>query len=59
MKSHYGCEGVVGDAKQESISFYLKLGFLPLETLAGELGDRPQPKPMFLSIKTIEQATKK
>lgn len=59
MKSHYGCVGVVVDAKQESISFYLKLGFLPLEILAGELGDRPQPKPMFLSIKTIEQATKK
>ncbi|NOR80396.1 MAG: GNAT family N-acetyltransferase [Methyloprofundus sp.] len=59
MKSHYGCVGVVVDAKQESMSFYDKLGFLPLETLAGELGDRPQPKPMFLSIKTIEQATKK
>ena len=41
------------------MSFYGKLGFLPLETLVGELGDRPQPKPMFLSIKTIEQATKK
>ena len=59
MKSHYGCVGVVVDAKQESMSFYEKLGFLPLETLAGELGDRPQPKPMFLSIKIIEQATKK
>ena len=59
MKSHYGCVGVVVDAKQESINFYHKLGFLPLETLVGELGDRPQPKTMFLSIKTIEQAIKK
>ncbi len=59
MKSHYGCVGVVVDAKQESISFYDQLGFHPLEALAGELGDRPQPKPMFLSIKTIEQAMNK
>ena len=58
MKLHYGCVGVVVDAKQESMSFYDKLGFLPLETVAGELGDRPQPKPMFLSMKTIEQASK-
>lgn len=59
MKSHYGCVGVVVDAKQESIRFYNQLGFHSLETLAGELGDRPQPTPMFLSIKTIAQATKK
>ena len=59
MKSHYGCVGIIVDAKQESMSFYSKLGFLPLEILAGELGDRPQPKPMLLLIKTIEQATKK
>ncbi|MEE9338283.1 MAG: GNAT family N-acetyltransferase [Methylococcaceae bacterium] len=59
MKAQYGCIGIVVDAKQESIVFYHNLGFLTLETLAGELGDRPQPKPMFLSIKTIEQAIKR
>ncbi len=56
MKSSYGCVGVIVDAKQESINFYQKLGFIPLQTFAGELGDRPQPKPLFLAIRTIEQA---
>ncbi len=56
MKSSYGCVGIVVDAKQESMNFYLKLGFIPLQLLAGELGDRPQPKPLFIAICTIEQA---
>ena len=48
---------VVVDAKQESINFYQKLGFIPLKTIAGELGDRPQPQSLCLSIKTIEKVT--
>ena len=56
MKVQYGCIGLVVDAKEESIRFYHKLGFIPLETISGELEDRPQPKPLFLPIKTIEKA---
>ena len=56
MKSRYGCVGVVVDAKPESLIFYQQMGFIPLATLSGELGDRPQPQPLFLAIKTIEQA---
>ncbi len=56
MKSRYGCVGVVVDAKQESLAFYQKIGFIPLQAITGELGDRPEPQPLFLAIKTIEQA---
>jgi len=56
MKSRYGCIGIVVDAKQESAEFYQKLGFIALQALAGELGDRPQPIPLFLPIHTVEQA---
>ena len=56
MKSRYGCVGVVVDAKQESLAFYQKMSFVPLEAVTGELGDRPEPQPLFLAIKTIEQA---
>jgi hypothetical protein len=38
-----GCVGVVVDAKP--------YGFIRLETLEGNLGDRPEPIPMFLSLK--------
>ncbi|WP_167374389.1 hypothetical protein [Bathymodiolus platifrons methanotrophic gill symbiont] len=47
---------MIVDAKVESISFYQKLGFTSLSVLAGELSDRPQPQPLFLAIKTIENA---
>ena len=50
MASDVGCVGVVVDAKQEAVTFYEKLGFLPLAPLAGELGDRPVPLPMFLEL---------
>jgi len=56
MKVQYGCIGLVVDAKEESIRFYHKLGFIPLATISGELENRPQPKPLFLPIKTIEKA---
>ncbi len=50
MATEVGCVGVVVDAKPGAVPFYEKLGFLLLETLAGELGDRPQPLPMFLEL---------
>ncbi len=56
MKATYGCIGIVVDAKEESVAFYKKIGFVSLQTLSGELGDRPQPEVLFLSIKAIEQA---
>lgn len=55
MKFDYGCTGIVVDAKSESVEFYKKLGFVSLQTLSGELGDRPQPEVLFLSIKAIEK----
>jgi GNAT superfamily N-acetyltransferase len=53
MASEYGCVGVVVDAKPEAVAFYAKLGFIWLEVRAGQLGDRPEPLPMFLEIGAI------
>lgn len=53
MAADVGCLGVVVDAKPEAVGFYQKLGFIPLEVAAGELGDRPQPLPMFLELGAI------
>ena len=48
-----GCLGVVVDAKPDAVGFYEKLGFIALDVTAGELGDRPLPKPMFLELGAI------
>ncbi len=53
LRERFGCTGVVIDAKSEAIEFYRDMGFLELETICGTLGDRPEPVPMFLSIKRI------
>lgn len=50
MAGDVGCIGVVVDAKPDAVAFYEKLGFVRLDVVAGELGDRPQPLPMFLEI---------
>ena len=50
MSAEVGCIGVVVDAKPESVAFYERLGFVPLAAVSGELGDRPQPRPLFLEI---------
>jgi hypothetical protein len=47
--------GVVVDAKPDSISFYERYGFIKLKTLEGNLGDRPEPAPMFLSLGSIPE----
>ncbi len=52
-----GCFGVVVDAKPEAVAFYEKLGFVSLEMVAGELGDRPQPLPMFLELGQVAVPT--
>jgi GNAT superfamily N-acetyltransferase len=56
MRERYGCIGVVVDSKLEAIDFYKLFGFITLELVSGELGDRPQPVPMFLAIASIEIA---
>ncbi len=48
-----GCIGVVVDAKPAAIAFYETLGFEVLDVDAGELGDRPQPTPMYLELGAI------
>jgi GNAT superfamily N-acetyltransferase len=53
MAGEIGCVGILVDAKPESLSFYEKLGFEPLQVVAGQLGDRPSPSPMFLPLGTI------
>jgi GNAT superfamily N-acetyltransferase len=58
MAEDVGCVGVVVvvDAKPEAVPFYERLGFLRLEVVAGELGDRPQPLPMFLELAQLRAA---
>lgn len=53
MAEDFGCIGVVVDAKPEAVSFYERLGFIPLGISAGALGDRPEPQPMFLELGAI------
>jgi len=53
MATTMGCLGIVVDAKPEAVGFYKKLGFVALEALAGQLGDRPEPLPMFLELGAI------
>ena len=54
---HFGCVGVLADAKSEAMPFYERLGFQALDgiregLLVGE------PHPMFLGIDTITAARK-
>jgi GNAT superfamily N-acetyltransferase len=53
LRHRFGCVGVVVDAKPDAVAFYRKLGFRPLATLQGTLGERPMPVPMFLSMRAI------
>lgn len=53
MAEGFGCVGVVVDAKLEAVTFYEKLGFVPLDTVSGQLGDRPEPHPMFVELGAI------
>jgi GNAT superfamily N-acetyltransferase len=53
MADSVGCVGVVVDAKESAVAFYERFGFFALEIVAGELGDRPAPLPMFLELGAI------
>ncbi|MEB4591521.1 GNAT family N-acetyltransferase [Candidatus Thiothrix sp. Deng01] len=56
LRDQTGCIGVLVDAKPTAVDFYTKLGFQALESVSGELGNRPEPLPMFLPIQTIAKA---
>lgn len=56
MADEFGCVGVLVDAKPDAIAFYAKYGFLAVEAVEGQSATRPQPTPMFLSIRAIERA---
>ena len=56
LRERFGCLGVVVDAKPQAVGFYQGLGFTPLAVVRGQLGDRPEPLPMFLSVRSIETA---
>jgi len=58
MAADLGCVGIVVDAKPEAVDYYLKLEFVPLEAVAGEMGDRPVPLPMFLELGAIPRSEK-
>lgn len=53
MADSVGCVGVVVDAKPQAVTYYESFGFFALEADAGELGDRPQPLPMFLTLGAV------
>jgi len=53
MASRIGCVGVVVDVKPEAGTFYERYGFEAIETIQGNLGDRPSPTPMFLPLRKI------
>ena len=56
LRDRFGCMGVIVDAKPDAVGFYEGLGFMKLGVTSGDLGDRPEPIPMFLPVKKIAQA---
>jgi GNAT superfamily N-acetyltransferase len=53
MADDYGCVGVVVDAKPDAVSFYARYGFIEVDAIEGKSDARPQPTPMFLSVRAI------
>lgn len=56
LRDRFGCMGVIVDAKHDAVGFHEGLGFMKLDVTSGDLGDRPGPASMFLSVKEIAQA---
>ena len=56
LRDRFGCMGVIVDAKPDAVGFYEGLGFMKLGVTSGDLGDRPEPIPMFLPVQKIAQA---
>lgn len=53
MAEDMGCVGLVVDANPDAAAFYRGIGFMALHVRAGQLGDRPEPLPMFLELGAI------
>jgi GNAT superfamily N-acetyltransferase len=56
LRERYGCVGMLVDAKPAAVPFYETLGFQPLTTVQGTLGERPEPVPLFLPIRLVAAA---
>ena len=56
MAGDYGCIGVVVDAKPDATEFYARYGFIPMDAVEGRSAARPQPAPMFLSLRAIKRS---
>ncbi|HEV7428277.1 MAG TPA: GNAT family N-acetyltransferase, partial [Thermoanaerobaculia bacterium] len=56
MATDYGCVGVIVDAKPDAVAFYAKYGFTTVDVVEGQSDARPQARPMFLSLRAIEDA---
>jgi predicted N-acetyltransferase YhbS len=56
MARHLGCIGVVVDPKPDSLPFYAKLGFEPIQVMEGQLRAPDPAPPMFLSLRRIQAA---
>jgi predicted N-acetyltransferase YhbS len=53
-----GCVGVVVDAKPGAENYYSRYGFVELEVVEGALEERPTPRPMYLLLSAIVQASR-
>ena len=51
-----GCAGVLVDAKPDAKGFYLRYGFIELESIEGALPDHLETTPMFLGVRRIRAA---
>ena len=56
MARDYGCVGVAVDAKRDAVEFYKQYGFVSVEVVEGQSDARPAPIPMFLAIRSIQEA---
>ncbi|MCA8978436.1 MAG: GNAT family N-acetyltransferase [Planctomycetes bacterium] len=57
QRDEVGCVGVLVDAKPESTAFYERFGFVPLDTLAGEILSAPRAISMFLPLGSVPRRT--
>jgi GNAT superfamily N-acetyltransferase len=57
LREKVGCVGVVVDAKPGAENYYLRYGLVELEVVEGALEERPTPKPMFLPLSAVVQAS--
>jgi GNAT superfamily N-acetyltransferase len=53
MQDEMGCVGLLVDAKEQAVSFYLRFGFTPITTESGTSMAVPTTQPMFLSLGSV------